>query len=112
MWLYRKNKMDDENYSNLHNEKVPFINSTTERSVVGQALADNAFSHKNELQLYLTSIASKFVVSLDCDIYTCHCNSCPCKTCWMPIVGPGGGIIGTVKHCLKIKNCHFTIGWE
>ena len=53
----------------LHNEKVPFLNSATERSVAEQALADNAFSHKNELQLYLTSIASKFVVSLDCDLY-------------------------------------------
>jgi len=96
----------------LHNEKVPYLNSATERSVTGQALADIAFSHKNELQNYLSSIASKFVVSLDCDIYTCHCNSCPCKTCWMPIIGPGGGVIGTVTYCLKIKNCHFTIGWE
>lgn len=96
----------------LHSDKVPYSPDNPERSVLDRALADVKFSYKNELTDYLSSIAGKLIISFDCDIYSCHCSSCSCKTCWMPIIGPAGGTLGYVTHCVKVKDCHFTITWQ
>ncbi len=99
----------------LHNNQVPYKQTDTEISVTNNSIVDKAFLYKNELSSYLQTYStsgSKFTIKFDCDSYICSCNSCSCRTCWTPILSPTGTLIGVVKHCLKIINCHWEIGWE
>ena len=99
----------------LHNNQVPYKQTDTEISVTNNSIVDKTFLYKNELSNYLKNYptsGAKFTIKYDCDIWMCSCNTCSCKTCWTPILGPNGSVIGVVRHCLKIKNCHFEVTWS
>lgn len=94
-----------------HSAKVPYRDDPATRSVLENPLVDADFVYEEELNDYL-SATGKIKVTIDCDVYVCSCEKCSCKTCWVAIVGPAGGVIGIVKHCLKVMNCHVEISWE
>lgn len=101
----------------MHSNSIPYQNGALRRSVMESCIIDVNFNQKAGLESYLNSYVTpaaqgKIKISYDCDIWVCNCSSCSCKTCGWPIIGPGGGYLGYVQHCLKIKNCHFEIVWE
>jgi hypothetical protein len=101
----------------LHSASTPYQAGVSRKSALKDCIVDVGFVHKSNLKVFLNSYkapgsAGKIKVSIDCDVYVCNCGSCSCRTCGWPIVGPVGTVIGIVKHCLKIVNCHFEITWE
>ena len=100
----------------LHSSKVPYQSHTNARSVLENSIVDFRFAHKSGLADFLTSYnvpggSGKIKFSFDCDVYVCSCSSCSCRTCWATIVSPTGGYLGMVTHCLKVVNCHISVGW-